>query len=79
MFSLLIAGAAIWVAVYAIKLNLHQAKQLQQIYQALSSIQVYYYEDEWEDEFDNPPPRPSTAHHKVIDIFTGLPVCDDEE
>lgn len=79
MFSLLIAGAAIWVAVYAIKLNLHQAKQLQQIYQALSSIQVYYYEDEWEDEFDNPPPRPCTTHHKVVDIFTGLPVCDDEE
>ncbi len=79
LFSILIACGAAWVAVHAIKLNLHQAKQIQQIYQALSAIQIYYYEEDWPEEEEEVRPPVPTSEHKVINIFTRLPVDDDED
>ena len=80
MFSLCLAGISTYIALQAIKANLHQAKQIQQIYQALSAIQIYYYEEEeWpEDLLEDNSPAPTGTHHKVIDLFTGQPVLDDD-
>ena len=80
MLSLCLAGASTFIAIKAIKVNLYQAKQLQQLYQALSTLQIYFYEgdDEWE-EYVEEVQRPAASHHKVIDLFTGLPILDEED
>ena len=79
LFSILIACGAAWVAVQAIKLNLDQKQQLQQIYQALSALQIYYYEEDWPEEEEEERPPVPTSEHKVIDLFTRMPVIDDED
>ena len=80
LFSILIACGAAWVAVQAIKLNLDQKQQLQQIYQALSALQIYYYEEDWPEDVEEPEQLPvPLSEHKVIDLFTRMPVVDDED
>ena len=39
----------------------------------------YYEEEEWpEDLLEDNSPAPTGTHHKVIDLFTGQPVLDDD-
>jgi len=67
------SGIAIYVAIHAIRANLHQAKQLQTLYQALATLQIYFYEggeeEEWEELVqDETHEQPTT--HRVIDLAT---------
>lgn len=80
ILSLCLAGISTYVALYAIKANLHQAKQIQQIYQALSAIQIYYYEEDFHEDFhEDSPPIPAGTDYKVIDLFTRMPIPDEED
>jgi len=67
------SGVAIYIAVYAIRANLHQAKQLQTLYQAMAALQIYFYEggedEEWEEYTEDKPPTPA-VNHRVIDLAT---------
>jgi hypothetical protein len=70
------SGIAVYVAIYAIRANLHQAKQLHTLYQALATLQIYFYgegeegeDEEWEELIQDESPQSSTSH-RVIDLAT---------
>jgi len=64
---------AIYVAIRAVKANLHQAKQLQTLYQVLATLQLHLYEggedEEWEEFIQDESPQLPTSH-RVIDLVT---------
>jgi hypothetical protein len=76
VFAICLSMIAIYIAVYAIRVNLHQAKQLRTLYEALATLQAYFYEDEedeedeeWE-ELTKDVPQESPTSHRVIDLVT---------
>lgn len=73
VFAVGLSMIAVYVAIHAIRVNLHQAKQLQTLYEALATLQIYFYGDgedeEWEELTKDETQEPATSH-RVIDLAT---------